>query len=149
LVSGLTRTVAQDAVDAALRAAELDPNNATVHETLARFDLASGVPLRAIEEIRTAQRLRPKRPGLRLLEGDILRAVGDKAGSLAAYRAEVALHAGTDSVWLAAQEKVTAAAIEAGDHDTALREAQTLVSKAPTDPTGRRLLEAARTMRTY
>jgi hypothetical protein len=39
---------------------------------------------------------------------------------------------------------VTAALIEAGDYDAALREAQYLVSKAPADPVGKRLLEAVR-----
>lgn len=144
LLSGITRIVSNDAVDASLRAAELDPNNATVHETVARFHLASGHLAAALTEVHAARGLRPRRAGLSLLEGDIVRASGDKRAALDLYRAEVERHHDTDSIWLTAQQKVTAALIEAGDYHSALREAQYLASKAPADPVGKRLLEAAR-----
>jgi O-antigen ligase/tetratricopeptide (TPR) repeat protein len=135
---------AADVVDAAERLVAIDPNNASAREAVARFRLASGSPPRALDEVRTAISLRPQRRGLRLLEGDIRRALGDRAGALESYRAEAAMHEGADAVWLASQQKVTAALIEAGDYDSALRESQNLVSKAPADPVGKRLLEAAR-----
>ncbi len=84
-----------------------------------------------------------------MLEGDILRAAGDKRAALEAYRAEVRRHEDGNPVWIAAQQKVTASVIEAGDYVTALREAEILVGKAPADPTNRSLLDAARALRTY
>jgi len=145
---GLTQTMSQEAVDAAVRAVELDPNNATVHETLARFHLVSGHPAAALTEVHTAQALRPNRAGLSLLEGDIRRADGDKHAALDAYRAETARHATATPIWVTAQQKVTASVIEAGDYENAMREAEVLIAKAPADPTARRLLEAARALRT-
>lgn len=149
LLSGLTRSVSADAVDAAVRAGELDPNNATVHETLARFYLASQHPSQALAEVRASQSLRPNRAGLRLLEGDILRASGDRTAALEAYRAEARLHQDGGPVWVTAQQKVTASAIEAGDYGAALREAEALIGKAPADPMNQRLLDAARALRTF
>jgi O-antigen ligase len=149
LLSGLTRTVSADAIDAAAHAVELDPNNATVHETLARFYLVSQHPAQALEEIRASRSLRPGRAGLRLLEGDILRAVGDPTAALEAYRAELRLHPSGSALWIAAQQKVTASVIEAGDYTMALREAETLTGKAPADPMNQRLLDAARALRTF
>jgi len=133
-----------DVVDAAERLVAVDPNNASAREAVARFRLASGSPPRALQEVRTAISLRPQRRGLRLLEGDIRRALGDRPGALASYRAEAAMHDEADAVWLAAQQKLTAALIEAGDFESARREAQYLAAKAPFDPVGKRLLEAAR-----
>jgi O-antigen ligase len=144
---GLTKTTSNEAVDAAVRAVELDPNNPTVHQTLARFHLATGHPTAALTEVHTARALRPNRAGLSLLEGDILRAVGDKRAALDAYRNETALHATANSTWITAQQKVTAAVIEAGDYPAAIREAEALVARTPADPTSHRLLDAARAMR--
>ncbi len=144
---GLTKTMSNEAVDAAVRAVELDPNNPTVHQTLARFQLASRRLTAALTEVHTARALRPNRPGLSLLEGDILRAAGDKRAALAAYRNEAAFHASANSTWITAQQKVTAAVIEAGDYQAAIREAEALVTRSPADPTSHRLLDAARAMR--
>ena len=143
---GLTKTMSNEAVDAAVRAVELDPNNPTVHETLARYQLASGRLTAALTEVHTARGLRPNRAGLSLLEGDILRAAGDQRAALDAYRNEAALHANANSTWITAQQKVTAAAIEAGDYQAAIREAEALVARTPADPTSHRLLDAARAM---
>jgi tetratricopeptide (TPR) repeat protein len=137
-----TTLPAPDVADAAARVLAIDRNNATVHETLARFRLAAGALSPALDHIQTAERLRPLRPGLRLLEGDIRRAKGDKVGSLDAYRTETTMHEGTDAVWLEAERKLTAALIERGDYDEARREAQRLLSRAPADTFGQRLLAA-------
>jgi O-antigen ligase len=144
---GLTKTMSSEAVDAAVRVVELDPNNPTVHQTLARFQLVSGHLTAALTEVHTARALRPNRAGLSLLEGDILRAAGDKRAALDAYRNEAALHASANSTWITAQQKVTAAVIEAGDYQAAIREAEALVARTPADPTSHRLLDAARAMR--
>jgi tetratricopeptide (TPR) repeat protein len=144
---GLTKTMSNEAVVAAVRMVELDPNNPTVHQTLARFQLASGHLTAALTEVHTARALRPNRAGLSLLEGDILRAAGDKRAALDAYRNEAALHASANSTWTTAQQKVTAAVIEAGDYQAAIREAEALVARTPADPTSHRLLDAARAMR--
>jgi tetratricopeptide (TPR) repeat protein len=143
LLSRMKRAPAADAIEAADRLGTLDPHNASARETVARFRLATGSGVAALREVRFAIELRPHRQGLRLLEGDIQRALGDQAAALAAYRAEAAMHAGADPIWVAAQQKVTASLLAAGDHAGALREAQLLTTKVPADPVGQQLLEAA------
>ena len=116
------------------RLLDMDPNNATVHESIARLGAAEGHPERALAAIRTAEALRPSHPRYHTLEGDALRSMGDRGAAAVAYRAELstALLAG-DPDWIAAERKLIAVLLEAGQGSVALAECGSAMRVTPTD----------------
>ena len=91
----------------------MDPNNATVHETIARFRLSQGRLNEAAEELSTARALRPSQGSLRVLEGDIERQRNNRVGSVAAYRAALDLFHQGDRDWVLAYQRMLVTMLEA------------------------------------
>jgi O-antigen ligase/tetratricopeptide (TPR) repeat protein len=143
LQARIVQTPSSSAIAAAALAVDMDPNNASVHESVARFQLLAGRAPEALVAIETARALRPGRAGYRLLEGDILRAVGEPARAVEAYRSEAAMHRDADSVWVVAEHKWIAALADSGDYRAAAAAGEAFATRMPGDVTGHVLLGIA------
>jgi O-antigen ligase/tetratricopeptide (TPR) repeat protein len=124
---------------AADRVTEMDPNNATVHEAVARLQLAERRPEAALSSIRLAEALRPHHARYHLIAGDALRQQGDPAAAVASYRAETML-AESDQEWAIAQQRLILALLETGQAQPAADEARAAVARLPADAVARALL---------
>jgi tetratricopeptide (TPR) repeat protein len=131
------------ALAAVAAALDIDHNNSSVHESVARFELAAQRPSDALKAIEAARTLRPTRSGYRITEGDILRALGEKSRAIAAYRSELPLHPEPDEAWVAAGHKLVAALVESADYRSAVTEGLEFVTRLPRDATGQVLLGVA------
>jgi O-antigen ligase len=143
LHAGIIRTPSTPALDAVNAAVAMDPHNASVHESIARFELAALRPDAALRAIVTARTLRPAHAGYRIVEGDALRALGERSQSIDAYRSEAALHPTADADWTAAERKVIAELVESADYAAAVAEALVFLKRQPRDVTGHVLLGLA------
>jgi O-antigen ligase/Flp pilus assembly protein TadD len=131
---------AADAAAAYDAAIAMDPNNATVHEAGARLAFAAGDHTRALAGIRRALALRPGRARYHVVEGDVLRAMGDGQGMERAYRAGVAAAGPGTPESAAARRRLVFVLAQDGRHEEAVREAQTLVADHPSESLGWTLL---------
>jgi O-antigen ligase/tetratricopeptide (TPR) repeat protein len=122
LTAGIVQTLSVDAKDAVARARALDPNNATVHASIAALQQAAHDPVSALRTINEAIRLRPHHPGYHVLQGDLQRALGDRAAAIAAYREEVPLVKPASSEWLNVERRLLVTLEEAGQHEPAIAE---------------------------
>ena len=136
-------TPSRDALTAVTAALAMDTNNSSVHESVARFRLASGNPLEALKAIETARALRPTHVGYRVTEGDIFWALGNRSRSIEAYRSELSLHPSPDMGWLAAERKLVAALVATADYQSAVAEGLAFLKRQPGDATGHVLLGVA------
>jgi O-antigen ligase len=143
LHAGIVGAPSQEALEAATEAVALDPRNASVHESVARFELASRRPTEALAAIVAARTLRPAHRGYRIVEGDILRALGRPSEAIVAYRAEVLLHKSPDADWAAGERKLVASLVESGDYHSAVTEGLAFVQRGHGDAIGHVLLGAA------
>ncbi len=126
------------------RLVPMDPNNATVRESIARLRLAQGRAREALDAIRQAEALRPRHPRYHMIEGDALRALGDRKASIEAYRAETAAAQPPGAGdWLVAERKLILALLEAGRPDEAAAEADAVVRVTPSDSLAHTLLGLA------
>jgi len=111
---------------------EMDPNNATVHESIAQLRLAENRPQDALVSIRVAESLRPGHPRYHMLEGDTLRQLGQKDASIGAYRRETAILGGPEARdWATAENKLVVSLIEGGQLGAAAREADHVIARTP------------------
>ena len=143
LRSGLVRTPSAPALAAVETALDLDANNSSVHEAVARFELAAGRPSNALKSIEIARTLRPTHSGYRIVEGDIRRALGEKSRAIDAYRSELPLHHTPDEAWVAAERKLVASLVESADYRSAVAEGLEFVKRLPGDATSYVLLGVA------
>jgi Flp pilus assembly protein TadD len=126
------------------RLVSMDPNNATVHESVARLKLAEGKADEALVSIRRAQMLRPHHARYHMIEGDALRSLGDKAGAGDAYRAESVIIANpNDPDWVVAENKLILARYETGRTQDAVTEALAVIALAPSNVVAHTLLGIA------
>lgn len=119
----------------------LDPNNAAVHEAVARLRLAQGRPGEAAQVLSRAKALRPSEGRYDELEGDIDRAMNNRVAAVEAYRAAIARYEGGDTpAWIGASHKMIVMLLEQGQSALAIQEAQHLVGQVPGDGLGHSLL---------
>jgi O-antigen ligase len=114
--AGLQRGIVTDSVGMGPLlsvALALDPNNATTHETIARFRIAERKFQAAIPFIERALAMRPRHPGYRALKGDALRGVGNLPGAISAYRKESALLIKGTAEWFDVEQRLTLTMAEA------------------------------------
>jgi O-antigen ligase/Flp pilus assembly protein TadD len=136
--------VSPGAAGAVDRLVEMDRNNATVHESVARLRLAEGKADEALVSIRRAQMLRPHHSRYHMIEGDALRSLGNKAGAGDAYRAEAVILANPgDPDWVTAENKLILALYETGRTQDAVGEALTALAQAPSNGVAHTLLGIA------
>jgi tetratricopeptide (TPR) repeat protein len=133
----------ESAIRAVASVTKMDRNNATVHESVARFRLAEGRVEDALESIHAAEALRPNHRGYHAVEGDALRLLGDRDREIQAYRRETELQTPGEPDWVAAEHKLTLALAEAGRHEAAAAEARQVVTRVPADAVGHTLLGIA------
>ncbi|HEX6164210.1 MAG TPA: O-antigen ligase family protein, partial [Vicinamibacterales bacterium] len=119
----------------AMRAAALvtaiDPNNATVHASLARFYLAAGRLEDALAANQRSHQLRPSQARTHLVDGDIYGAMGKLPEQVAAYRA--ALGGSEAALRPEVVRKYILALISAGDTAEAVTQSRAALDQAPTD----------------
>lgn len=132
----IQRNVVPTASTAAVRAVDrledMDPNNATVHDTVARLRLAQGLPNDALPAILRAEALRPHHVRYHMVEGDARRALGDRNGAIAAYRKEVSeWPISSDPDRILAEQKLVLLLIETGQHAAAISEAESALASGP------------------
>jgi O-antigen ligase/tetratricopeptide (TPR) repeat protein len=98
----------------------LDRNNATVHEMVARYRLAQERWDDAFAALRRAQALRPTQGRYVVIEGDVRRGLGDRAGMMDAYRRALVMLEPDREEYADASRKLAAALIELGRSREAL-----------------------------
>jgi O-antigen ligase len=142
----MNKTIEADAAGEGERATrtvlEMDPNNATVHRVAASFRLAQGRSAEALAAIETARRLRPHQRESFVVEGDVRRALGDRAAATDAYRQAAELFERGGAEWISAEQRLVVTLVEMGRYADAVPEAHRLVQLAPTDALSKKLLEA-------
>ncbi len=116
----------------------MDPNNATVHETIARLRLSQGRLSEAADALSAARALRPSQGSLRVLGGDIARQRNDRVGAVAAYRAAVEQFHPGEPDWVLAYQRMLVTMIEA--QMPAVEAARRLTELEPTDSMSQTLL---------
>jgi len=121
---------------------EMDPRNASVHRVAASFRLAQGRSAEALAAIETAQRLRPHQRESFVVEGDVRRALGDRAAAAGAYRRAAELFERGGAEWISAEQRLVVTLMEMGRPAEAVPEAHRLVEAAPNDALSKKLLEA-------
>jgi Flp pilus assembly protein TadD len=132
LMQGAISSPGTDVEDVIAKVLEMDSNNATVHESIAQLRLAENRPQDALVSIRTAESLRPGHPRYHMLEGDTLRLLGHRDGSIEAYRREAAILKDPESLdWVTAENKLVMSLIESGQHRAAAREAEQVIARMP------------------
>lgn len=122
------------------RALQMDPNNASVYEAVARVRLAENRTSEALELVEKARELRPAQGRFLVLEGDIRRSATDRTGAAAAYGKATALINSNDNEWLNTYHKLVLTLIEAGLHQRAVDSARQLAKLKPTDGMAHTLL---------
>jgi len=132
LMQKATSTPDADVEGVIAKVLEMDPNNATVHESIAQFRMAENRPQDALVAIRTAESLRPGNPRFHMLEGDALRLLGQRDDSIEAYRREAAILEGPGARdWATAENKLVVSLIEAGQLESASKEAEQVIARMP------------------
>ena len=132
LTAGIAQAPSVDAKDAVARARALDPNNATVHASIAALEQAAQDPVSALRTINEAIRLRPHHPGYHVLRGDLQRGLGDRTAAISAYREEILLVNPASSEWLSVERRLLVTLEEAGQHEAAIAEGK-MVTGTVTD----------------
>ena len=133
----------ESAIRAVATLTQMDGNNATAHEWIARFRLAEGRTQDALTSIHSAEALRPNHRGYHTVEGDALRLLGDRDSEIQAYRREAELLTPGERDWVQAEHKLILALAEAGRHEAAAGEAQQVVARVPADAVAHTLLGIA------
>jgi O-antigen ligase len=127
---------------AARAALDLDPNNASVYRAVASFELAGGQSAQALAAIETARRLRPHQPQSYVVEGDVRRALSDRAAAAEAYRRAADLFARGGAEWINAERRLVVTLAEMGRYADAVQEGRRLLELAPNDELSKKLLDA-------
>ena len=123
---------APDVEDVIAKVQEMDPNNPTVHESIAQLRLAQNRPQDALVSIRRAESLLPGHPRYHMLEGDTLRRLGHRDDSIDAFRREAAILKGPEArEWVTAESKLVMSLIESGQHQAAASEAEQVIARLP------------------
>jgi tetratricopeptide (TPR) repeat protein len=122
-----------DVAEVVALALEMDSNNSTVHETIARLRLADGKLPEAQAAIQRAIALRPRQPRYHALHGDVLRALGDLALASEAYREEASVRVKGTAEWRSAQHKLMVTLAERGRYEAVVTEGQSVVAVAEDD----------------
>jgi O-antigen ligase len=122
----------------------LDPNNATTHETIARFRVAEQKFDAAMPLIEKAIVSRPRHPRYRALKGDALRGLGNLQGAINAYRKESALLTKGSTDWLNVEHRLMVTMAEAGRHADVLTEGGDVLAQSPVDDVTHKLVAIAR-----
>jgi tetratricopeptide (TPR) repeat protein len=145
--TALQGRVVKSPSDGAIRAAAslivMDPNNARVHESVAKFRIAEGRAVDGLASIHAAEALRPNNPGFHMVEGDALRLLGDRDHAIEVYRREAELLPTGAPDWVLAEHKLIVTLAEAGRHEAAAAEAENVVVSVPTDAVAHTLLGIA------
>jgi tetratricopeptide (TPR) repeat protein len=145
--TGLQRKVVAHSSAEANRAVDtllaMDGNNARAHAAPARLRLVEGRPQEALASIRRSEALRPNEPAYCALEGDVLRALGDKPGQIAAYQRAASSATIATVEWPRVEQKLILALIEAGRHEAAAAEARSVIARLPGDSVAHTLLGIA------
>jgi tetratricopeptide (TPR) repeat protein len=133
LTAGIAQTPSVEAKDSGARARALDPNNPTVHASIAALQQAAQDPVSALRTIDEAIRLRPHHQGYHVLRGDLQRALDDRTAAIAAYREEVPLVKPASSEWLNVERRLLVTLEEAGQHEAAIAEGKLVTATVNDD----------------
>jgi tetratricopeptide (TPR) repeat protein len=133
MTARIVQTPSNGARAAVDRLSALDPNNASVYESVARLREAAGDLKGASQSIDTAIRLRPHHVRYHVLRGDLLRSLGDRTAAAGAYREEIPLLVPASPEWLNVEHRLLVTLEEAGDHGAVIAEGKIVTSTVNDD----------------